>query len=74
VTGPRIVVAGVSGSGKSAVGAALAERLAVPVLDGDDLHPATSVAQIVAGAAHRVEGLVDHPGGGPSRSRGNGPG
>jgi gluconokinase len=45
----RIVVMGVSGSGKSTVGAALAERLGVPFVDGDDLHPATNVAKMAAG-------------------------
>ena len=41
--GPRVVVVmGVSGSGKSTVGAALADRLGVPFADGDDLHPACS--------------------------------
>ena len=36
---PRVVVMGVSGVGKSVVGALLAERLEVPYADGDDLHP-----------------------------------
>ena len=35
-----IVVMGVSGSGKSTVGAALAQRLRVPFADADDFHPA----------------------------------
>jgi gluconokinase len=33
-----IVVMGVSGSGKSTVGALLAARIALPFIDGDDLH------------------------------------
>jgi gluconokinase len=44
------VVAGVSGSGKSTVGAALAAHLAVPFLDGDDLHTPANVAKMAAGA------------------------
>ncbi len=40
---------GVSGSGKSAVGEALAERLAVPFADGDDLHPPANTAKMAAG-------------------------
>lgn len=40
---------GVSASGKSTVGAALAERLGVPFLDGDDLHPAENVAKMASG-------------------------
>lgn len=47
--GARIVVAGVSGSGKSTVGAALAERLGVPFCDGDDLHPPANIAKMRAG-------------------------
>jgi carbohydrate kinase (thermoresistant glucokinase family) len=48
-TGPAIVVAGVSGSGKSTIGAALAGRLAVVFVDGDDLHSADNVAKMAAG-------------------------
>jgi gluconokinase len=44
-----IVVMGVSGSGKSTVGAALAQRLRVPFGDGDDLHPPANVAKMAAG-------------------------
>jgi gluconokinase len=44
-----IVVMGVSGSGKSTVGAALAQRLRVPFGDGDDLHPLANVAKMTAG-------------------------
>ncbi|TIC85983.1 gluconokinase [Nocardioides sp. GY 10113] len=40
---------GVSGSGKSTVGAALAARLGVPFVDGDDLHPPGNVAKMSAG-------------------------
>jgi gluconokinase len=40
---------GVSGSGKSTVGAALARRLDVPFADADDLHPAANVAKMSAG-------------------------
>lgn len=44
-----IVVMGVSGSGKSTVGAALASRLGVPFIEGDQLHPAQNVAKMSAG-------------------------
>ncbi len=44
-----LVVMGVSGSGKSTVGAALAQRLRVPFLDADALHPAANVAKMTAG-------------------------
>ena len=44
-----IVVMGVSGSGKSAVGAALAQRLRVPFADADDFHPAANIAKMTEG-------------------------
>nr|WP_246142244.1 gluconokinase [Lacisediminihabitans profunda] len=40
---------GVSGSGKSTVGNALADELEVPFVDADDLHPAANVAKMEAG-------------------------
>ena len=46
-----IVVMGVSGSGKSTVGAALAQRLRVPFADADDFHPPANVAKMTAGEA-----------------------
>ncbi|MBL8949801.1 MAG: (d)CMP kinase [Myxococcaceae bacterium] len=42
---------GVSGSGKSTVGAALAARLGWRFLDGDAFHPASNVAAMAAGVA-----------------------
>lgn len=44
-----IVVMGVSGSGKSTVGAALAQRLRVPFADADDVHPPANIAKMTAG-------------------------
>lgn len=44
-----IVVMGVSSSGKSTVGAALAKRLGVPFLDGDGYHPAANVEKMRTG-------------------------
>ena len=46
---PAIVVMGVSASGKSLVGARLADRLGVPFCEGDDLHPAANIAKMKAG-------------------------
>jgi gluconokinase len=43
------VVMGVSGSGKSTVGRALAEALGVPYAEGDDLHPAVNRAKMASG-------------------------
>ena len=51
VQGSPIVVMGVSGSGKSTVGAALAQRLRVPFADADDFHPEANVAKMSAGHA-----------------------
>jgi len=52
---PLLVVMGVSGSGKSTVGAALAQRLGVAFADADDLHPAANIAKMTRG-----EALDDH--------------
>jgi gluconokinase len=49
VTNIPVVVMGVSGAGKSEIGARLAEALGVPFVDGDDLHPAANVAKMAAG-------------------------
>ena len=51
---PRLVVMGPSGSGKSVVGVALAERLAarfpgIAFVDADDLHPAANVEKMRRG-------------------------
>ena len=48
---PLVVVMGVSGSGKSTVGAALAQRLRVPFADADDFHPPANIAKMTAGEA-----------------------
>jgi len=44
-----VVVMGVSGSGKSTVGSALAQRLRVPFVDADTLHPPANIAKMSAG-------------------------
>ena len=45
----RVVVMGVSGCGKSTVGRLLAARLAIPFVEGDDLHSTANVAKMAAG-------------------------
>ncbi len=45
----HIIVMGVSGSGKTTVGQALAEELAVEMIEGDDYHPPENVAKMAAG-------------------------
>jgi carbohydrate kinase (thermoresistant glucokinase family) len=44
-----IMVMGVSGSGKSTIGAGLADKLGGVFLDGDDYHPQINVDHMVAG-------------------------
>jgi len=45
----RIVVMGVSGCGKTTIGALVARELGVPFLDGDSIHPVENVAKMAAG-------------------------
>lgn len=44
-----VVVAGVSGSGKTTVGSLLASTLGWPFTDGDGMHPAANIAKMRAG-------------------------
>ena len=44
-----VVVMGVTGCGKSTVGAALAQRLGLRFVDADDFHPPGNVAKMAAG-------------------------
>ena len=44
-----LVVMGVSGSGKSTIGAAIAARVGALFLDADDFHPASNVAKMASG-------------------------
>lgn len=45
----RIVVMGVSGSGKTTIGALVARELGLTFLDGDSLHPVENIAKMAAG-------------------------
>lgn len=49
MTTSRIVVMGVSGCGKSTVGALLAESLGCRFIDGDDLHPKANKDKMASG-------------------------
>jgi gluconokinase len=44
-----IILMGVSGSGKTAVGKQLSQRLGWPFFDGDDFHPKANVDKMAAG-------------------------
>ena len=46
---PLIVVMGVAGSGKTTLASQLAERLGVPFVEGDSLHPAANVKKKSSG-------------------------
>lgn len=46
---PPLIVMGVSGSGKSTIGLALATELGMEFIDGDDLHPRANKAKMAAG-------------------------
>ena len=50
-TGFAVIVMGVSGSGKSTVGAALAGRLGSSYLEGDEYHLPESIAKMATGIA-----------------------
>ncbi len=51
MTARRVVIMGVSGCGKSTLGLALAERLGLRYVEGDELHPPENVARMAAGVA-----------------------
>jgi gluconokinase len=57
-----IIVMGVSGCGKSSLGAALAQALGWPLIEGDDFHSPENVARMRAGTpltdAHRAGWLA----------------
>ena len=46
---PLIVVMGVAGSGKTTIASGLAERLGVPFVEGDSLHPIANVRKMASG-------------------------
>jgi gluconokinase len=46
---PLIVVMGVAGSGKTTLASQLAEKLGIPFVEGDSLHPVANVKKMAAG-------------------------
>ena len=53
--GLQVVVMGVAGCGKSAVAHRIALQLALPLIEGDDFHPASNILKMRQGTA-----LTDH--------------
>ena len=49
ITSPPMIVMGAQGTGKSTIGSALAARLNVAFIDGDDLHPAANKEKMAGG-------------------------
>ncbi|QTF06759.1 gluconokinase [Brenneria izadpanahii] len=47
--GQSIILMGVSGSGKSSVGAELARAIGAKFIDGDDLHPRANIQKMASG-------------------------
>lgn len=50
MAGKSIIVMGVSGSGKSSVGARVAQVIGAKFIDGDDLHPRANIQKMAGGA------------------------
>ena len=75
MTSSRIVLMGVSGSGKTTIGHLVAARLDAPFIDADSLHSAEAIASMHAGRPlddaerapwlQRVRDAVQHLGDGP---------
>lgn len=49
MAGKSIIVMGVSGSGKSSVGAKVAQCIGAKFIDGDDLHPRANIQKMASG-------------------------
>jgi gluconokinase len=70
----HVVVMGVAGCGKSVVGTELAQRLALPLIEGDDFHPPGNIEKMRQGVplddddraewlASLAQALLAHPAG-----------
>lgn len=55
----HVVVMGVAGCGKSAIGQRIAEQLNLPLIEGDDFHPASNIAKMQQGVALTDADRVD---------------
>lgn len=55
----HVVVMGVAGCGKSAVGHQLAQQLGLPMIEGDDFHPPANIRKMQQGTALTDEDRAD---------------
>ena len=55
----HVVVMGVAGCGKSAVGQRIATQLNLPLIEGDDFHPVSNIAKMQQGVALTDADRVD---------------
>lgn len=55
----RVVVMGVAGCGKSAVGRLVAQQLSLPLVEGDDFHPPGNIRKMQQGFALTDEDRAD---------------
>ena len=55
----HVVVMGVAGCGKSAVGERIAAQLGLPLIEGDDFHPASNISKMQKGLALTDADRVD---------------
>ena len=55
----RVVVMGVAGCGKSAVGRLIADQLALPLIEGDDFHPPGNIRKMQQGIPLADEDRAD---------------
>jgi gluconokinase len=55
----HVIVMGVAGCGKSAVGQRIARQLRLPLIEGDDFHPASNIAKMQQGMALTDEDRAD---------------
>ncbi|MDB5871885.1 MAG: idnK [Ramlibacter sp.] len=74
MSAPQLVIMGVAGCGKSAVGQRIARALALPLIEGDQFHPAGNIEKMRQGLplgdedragwlARLAQELAGHPGG-----------
>ena len=53
--GKSFILMGVSSTGKTSIGTALAQRFGIKLIDGDDLHPRTNIIKIHNQQQHKCK-------------------